>query len=249
MGSTRLPGKVLKPLAGEPMLYRIVERARRSDYIDQIVIATTGSPTDDDIVSLAKRMNVGYFRGSEDDVLGRLAGAVREFNPHIVVCLTGDNPLIDPGLIDDMIEYFSAGKYDYISSTHMQHSELWQAERTFPAGVSVQVVKATALLETDREATDLKTRGHGTLGIYHRADGKYKRGAFQSEGSYCQWRHPGMRLTVDTREDYELLGSIFEILYPSNPNFSTIDAIKLVLQRPELTSINAQIKQRIAGRK
>ncbi|MBI4680522.1 MAG: glycosyltransferase family protein [Nitrospirae bacterium] len=249
MGSTRLPAKVLKPLAGEPMLQRIVERAKLSKYIERIVIATTIKPVDDEIIKLAKKLGLDFFRGSEDDVLKRLSEAIKEYKTEVVVCLTGDNPLIDPVMIDDMLDFFFDGGFDYVASTHMHHSPLWAAERTFPVGVSVQVVKAKTLLEIDEGISEPAIREHGTFGIYHRSDNKYKLGAFQAEEEYKEWRQPNLRFTVDTHEDYELMSRIYEKLYFVDPKFSTLEAIRLVLNRPELRAINAAVIQRIASPK
>lgn len=249
MSSTRLPAKVLKPLAGAPMLQRIVERVKRAKNISRIILATTTNMVDDKIVELAKKLEINYFRGSEDDVLGRIVGTIKCFDADIVVALTGDNPLIDPVLIDDMVAYYFEGGYDYVSSTHMYHSDLWKAERSFPIGVSVQVIKASVLLEIAQETSDMSMREHGTFKIYHRCDNRYKLGDFQAEGSYADWKHPELRFTVDTPEDYELISRIYQKLYPHDPNFPTLKAIQLVLSDPILWSVNSDIKQKIAFQK
>lgn len=249
MGSSRLPGKVLKPLVCIPLLQHIVERIKSSRYIDTIILATTIKAEDDKLEEFAKNIGINYFRGSEDDVLGRVASAVRKFSPDIVVNLTGDNPLMDSSLIDDMIDFFYSGNYDYVTNTHMCQTNLWDAVKTFPFGLGVQVFKSRVILEVDEEITDMSVREHATFGIYHRSDKKYNLGAFQAEGKYREWRYPELRLTVDTIEDYELVDHIFRALYPSNPAFSTLDAIKLVVNSPSLISINSRVKQKIAYKK
>ncbi|MBI5195884.1 MAG: glycosyltransferase family protein [Nitrospirae bacterium] len=246
MGSTRLPGKVLKPLAGAPMLQRVFERAAGAGSIDRVVLATTTEKRDDVLVHLAEELGTDYYRGSEEDVLDRLAGAIKKYTPDVVVSLTGDNPLIDPVLIDDMVSFFFSKGYDYAASTHMHHSDKWMAERTFPAGISVQVIRAGIILDVSEEIKDIKIREHGTYGIYNRTDGKYKLGDFQAEGKYIEWRHPELRFTVDTPEDYELMSRIYNMLYHRNPAFSSLEAIKLVSENPELKAINAGVQQRIA---
>ena len=247
VSSTRLPGKVIMPLAGKPMLERLVERVRRAKFVGDIVLGTTVKAIDDELIRLAKKIGIKYFRGSEEDVLGRVAGAICQFQSEAVLFLTGDNPLIDPLLIDDVIDFFYTGNYDYVSSSHMHHSRHWKAERTFPIGVSVHVVKADVLLGIEKEITDANVREHATLGVYDRSDNMYKLGAFQAEGDYREWRHPELRFTVDTLKDYELMRLIFQELYPANPNFSTLEAIRLVLIDPALKSINAAVQQEFAG--
>lgn len=249
MGSTRLPGKVLNPLAGAPMLQRIIERVKASKYIHQIVLATTTNDRDDCLVELADQLGIKHFRGSENDVLNRLANAVKKYPSDILVCLTGDNPLVDPELIDDMIDFFLSGNYDYVASTHMQHSNLWDSNRTFPIGVSVQILKPKALIEIDQEISDIQIREHTTYGIYNRTDDKYKRGAFQAQGKYQAWNHPELRFTVDTPEDYTLMDLIWKSLYSGQSPFSTLDAIQMVVKDPALQAINSGIDQRIASRK
>lgn len=249
MGSTRLPGKVLNPLAGAPMLQRIIERVMASKNIDQIVLATTTNESDDCLVDLAERLGIKHFRGSEEDVLNRLSNTVQKYPSDILVCLTGDNPLVDPELIDDMIDFFLSGGYDYVASTHMQHSELWGAMRTFPIGVSVQILKPKALIEINRDISDIQIREHTTYGIYNRTDNKYKRGAFQAQGKYQAWNHPELRFTVDTPEDYALMDSIWKSLYSRQAPFSTLQAIQMVVENSALKAINSEIKQRIASSK
>jgi spore coat polysaccharide biosynthesis protein SpsF len=246
MGSTRLPGKVLKPLAGVPMLQHIIDRVRRSTYIDSIIIATTTRNADDLLYDFASDMNIYCFRGSEDDVLGRVASTIRKFRPDIVVNLTGDNPLVDASLIDDMIDFFYEGDYDYVTNTYMYQTNLWDAEKTFPFGLGIQIFRSRVMLEVDEEIKDMNMREHATFGIYHRTDNRYKLGAFQAEGKYSGWRYPDLRLTVDTVEDYELVNRIFEELYPMDNGFSTLNAIKLLINNPHLSSINAEVKQKIA---
>jgi spore coat polysaccharide biosynthesis protein SpsF (cytidylyltransferase family) len=245
MASTRLPGKVLKPLAGEPLLKQLISRVRQAKRVDAIILATTTRKNDDALVSLAKYLGIDYFRGSEEDVLSRLAGAVNQSEADVVVGLTGDNPLVDPGLIDDMIDFYYKGNYDYVSNTYMQHSNLWDAERTFPLGVGVQVCKASALLEIDREVTEIGIREHATFAIYHRNDKRYKLGAFEAVGKYKEWNHPELRLTVDTPEDYKLISKIFDDLYPEDQLFPTLDAIRLIVNDTSLKSINSRVEQKI----
>jgi len=245
MGSTRLPGKVLKPLAGVPLLQQLINRVKYAKHVDKIVLATTTNKADDVLEGIAIELGIDFFRGSEEDVLGRLAGALKAFKADVVVSLTGDNPLIDPILIDDMIRFFYKGNYDYVSNAHMQHTDLWEAERTFPIGLGVQVYKSSILLEIDEKIKKMDIREHPTFAIYHRHDNKYKLGAFSATGKYRKWNHSELRLTIDTEEDYKLISSIFEKLSLLKSNFSTLEAIKLLLNNPSLRSINKNVEQKI----
>lgn len=244
MASTRLPGKVLADLNGQPMLGRLIERVARAKVLDEIVIATTTDPQDDAIEALAGRLRVECYRGSMEDVLGRVVGACRMAEADEVVPLTGDNPLVDPALIDDVVAFFRAGRYDYVTTTHMHHSRNWGAERTFPVGVSVQVCSTKVLAHAEARTADPVEREHGTFAIYDRPE-LYRLGAFEAAGTYAAWRHPELRLTVDTSEDLALMREIFDALYPLNPGFSTAEAIQLVAGNERLRNLNQHVSQRI----
>lgn len=244
MGSTRLPRKVVADLAGKPMLERLVERVARSRRLDQVVVATTTAPEDDEIEGLAHRLGAEAFRGSVDDVLGRVLGAAQAFGAIDVVVLTGDNPLVDPTLIDDVLAFYREGGYDYVTTTHMHHSKAWRAERTFPVGVSVQAFSTTVLADAASRTTDSVVRGHASFAIYDHPE-RYRLGAFEASGRYAGWRHPELRLTVDTPEDLALMRVVFETLYPGNPAFSTGEAIRLVAADHRLQGLNGYVAQRL----
>lgn len=244
MGSTRLPGKVMADLAGRPLLERLIERVARAASVDQVVVATTTVLEDDAIEALALRLGVGCFRGSVDDVLGRILDAARAAGADDVVALTGDNPLVDPELIDDVLTFYRAGGYDYVTTTHMHHSRNWGAARTFPVGVSVQVFPARVLADAASRTDDPLVRGHASVAIYDHPE-RYRLGAFEVSGRYAEWRHPEFRLTVDTPEDLALMRAVFETLYPGTPTFSTGEAIRLVAADPRLRGLNEHVAQRL----
>lgn len=244
MGSTRLPEKVMVDLAGLPMLAHIIERLSNATRLDEIVVATTTLDADDVIEELARSHGAGVYRGSEDDILARLAGAVRDSGADILASVTGDNPYIDGSFVDDAIAFREDGGHDYVGSTHMQHSDHWHAEQTFPSGISVQVVLGSAVEEEDGTVTGTEPRALGLHAVYGRADDKYSRGAFQAEGRYASCCHPDLRLTVDTADDLTLARRVYGQLYPENALFSPIDAINLVAATPELAALGARAVQR-----
>lgn len=244
MGSTRLPEKVMADLDGLPMLAHIIERLSNSTRLDEIVVATTTLDADDVIEELARTHGAGVYRGSEDDILARLAGAVRDSGADILASVTGDNPYIDGRFVDDAITFREDGGYDYVGSTHMQHSDHWHAEQTFPSGISVQVVLGSAVEEEDGTVTETEARALGLHAVYGRADDKYQLGAFQAEGRYASCRHPSLRLTVDTPDDLTLARRVYGQLYPQNALFSTVDAINLVASTPEFLVLGARTVQR-----
>ena len=157
MTSTRLPGKVLLPLAGKPMLSRLVERLRGVRHADGLVIATTLNATDDPISALCEGLGAACHRGSEHDVLSRYADASRLHGGDVVVRITSDCPLIDPMLIDRVIDTYWEGGCDYVSN---------MLPPTWPYGMAVEVFSAAALYEANAAATQDSEREHVTPFIY-----------------------------------------------------------------------------------
>jgi spore coat polysaccharide biosynthesis protein SpsF len=244
MASTRLPGKVLADLAGKPMLERLMERVARARTVDRIVVATTTSAGDEAVARLAARLGLGCYRGSDADVLGRVLEAARAFDADDVLALTGDNPLVDPELIDDVVAFFREGGYDYVTTTHMHHSAAWSAERTFPVGVSVQVFRMAVIEDAGARTDGPVVRGHASFAIYDHPE-RYRLGAFEAAGKYAGWRHPELRLTVDQPEDLALMREIFERLGDATPDFSTHEAIRLVAGDERLRGLNRHVAQRL----
>jgi spore coat polysaccharide biosynthesis protein SpsF len=231
MTSSRLPGKVLLPLAGKPALERMIERIKRSKFIDEIVVATTTNSTDDCIADLCKKNKIGCFRGSEEDVLGRVLGAAKTYNADIIVELTGDCPVIDHRLIDQCIELFFNHQVDYASNI---------IESTFANGFDVQVFSTSVLAEVDKLTNDPIDRTHVSYYIYKHPE-RYKLYNWQAKGDYY-W--PEMRVTLDEQDDYKLLAEIYDRLYPQNKDFSALDIIKLLHQDKNLFNLNVHVRQK-----
>lgn len=231
MTSTRLPGKVLLPLAGEPMLTRLVERLRRVQRADGIVIATTTNATDDPIAALCSQLGVPCHRGSEHDVLSRYADAARLHGADVVVRITSDCPLIDPSLIDQVIAVHEEGDSDYVSN---------MLPPTWPYGMAVEVFSAAALAQAHAEATQAAEREHVTPFIYWHPE-RYRLRNVASPVDLSQHRW-----TVDTPEDYALVGRLFDHLMPTHPHFTQADVLALLDAHPDWIAINQHIQQKPA---
>ena len=231
MTSTRLPGKVLLPLAGEPMLTRLVERLRRVQRADGIVIATTTNATDDPIAALCAQLGVPCHRGSEHDVLSRYADAARLHGADVVVRITSDCPLIDPALIDQVIATHEEGSSDYVSN---------MLPPTWPYGMAVEVFSAAALAQAHAEATQAAEREHVTPFIYWHPE-RYRLRNVASPVNLSQHRW-----TVDTPEDYELVSRLFDHLMPTHPHFTQADVLALLDHYPDWIAINQHIQQKPA---
>jgi spore coat polysaccharide biosynthesis protein SpsF len=151
---------VLKPILGRPMLELQVERIRQSRLIDRVIIATTSFPQDDPIAELAARLDCPCFRGSEDDVLGRVVGALQAYDVDLHVEFQGDNPMPDALLVDAIIGYYlkHADQYDYVTNA---------LKTTYPPGAEVSVYPAHVLIDAERHAGATPLREHVGLHIHH----------------------------------------------------------------------------------
>ena len=223
LSSTRLPGKVLKPILGMPMLLRQIERVRRARGIDRLVLATSDDPSDDAIEKLCRENDIECFRGNLNDVLDRFYQAAKAVKPDYVVRLTGDCPLIDPEIIDRVIRHGIDGKFDYASNT---------IKPTFPDGLDVEVFRFGCLETSWREATLPSQREHVTPFI-HQQPGRFKIGNYAGAQNLSH-----LRWTVDETLDFELIKQIYESLYPAKPDFDTNDVLALLDRRPELKTLN-----------
>jgi spore coat polysaccharide biosynthesis protein SpsF len=226
--SRRLPQKVLLPLAGKPMLARQIERIRRARYIDELLVATSVDPSDDSLETLCEREAVACFRGSLDDVLDRFYRAAATRSPEHVVRLTGDCPLTDPAVIDQTIELYLQGGFDYASNA---------LEPTFPDGLDVEVFRFACLEAAWRDAKSLAQREHVTLFIYQNPD-RFRTGCYRNKTNLAQ-----LRWTVDEPQDYEFVKQVYEALYPANPHFTMHDVLRFSAQHPEASAVNRGIER------
>ncbi len=242
MSSSRLPGKVLMELQGAPMLARLVERVRRAKRVDEIIVATTTNPADDPVVDLARSHGVTFFRGSEEDILDRVLHAAMTYGADLIVELTGDNPLIEPLLIDAMVAFYLDNDLEYVANTAMRHTTRWEKEPTFPVGTSVEIFSTELLSRVATWTQDPLDREHVSSYIFDRPE-KFRLGAFEAVDEFDACHRPDIRLTVDTDADMRLVREIYGRLYPANPAFSLMDVVNLLTREPDLLSINGQVIQ------
>jgi spore coat polysaccharide biosynthesis protein SpsF len=231
MTSTRLPGKILLPILGKPMLELLIERLKRSKYLDTIVVATTCNPSDDPIEQLANRLSVGCFRGSEDDVLDRVLRAAHTYEADVIVEITGDCPLIDPHIVDTVIRAYQIKNVDYVSNILKQ---------TYPRGLETQVFSTTVLEKVALLTQDPVDHEHVSLYIYEHP----KIFSLYNVESALSEKDSAIRLTVDTREDFRLITAIYEHFYPTNPEFTLDDVVILLEKRKDLRDLNQNILQK-----
>ena len=231
MTSSRLPGKVVMPLAGKPAVGWIIERLKRSRYVDEVIVATTTNKTDDALVEAARNLKAKSFRGSEDDVLARVLGAAHETKADVIVEITGDCPLVDHRLVDRAIELLSEKKADFVSNNT-------SATPTFPDGFDVRVFPTAVLEQVDRLTKDPIDRVHVSYYIWTHPD-KFKVVEWKAPP---EMHGPDLRVTLDERNDYELLDAIFKKLLPKDEDFSAADVVALLRGDPSLRSMNQEVK-------
>ncbi len=231
MSSTRLPGKVLLDVVGKPVLALMIERVARVPRLDEIVVATTENPADDDLVALAGRLGVKCHRGSEDDVMSRVLDAARAHDVDVIVELTGDCPLIDPDLIQQVIDAYLAGDADYVSNA---------LERSYPIGMDTEVFATDLLSDASTRTDDPADREHVSL-FFHRHPDLYR---LRNLKAPPEWTDPHLRLTLDTAEDYGVISAIFNELYERNPAFGLDDVMRYLHSNPEIRAINRHVSHR-----
>lgn len=220
MSSSRLPGKVLSPLFGEPMIFRQIERLARARRIDRLVVATSTDGSDDALAEACAARGVAVFRGSLDDVLDRFAGALELFpEARTVIRVTADCPLADWTVVDEVIAHLEATGADYASNT--------PAERTYPHGLDVEVMRREALLDAWRDGRDPYEREHVTPYIYRRPE-TYRLEFVSRTPSLAH-----LRWTVDYPADLEFVRDVYARLYPADSAFGSDAVVALARNSSE----------------
>ena len=228
MGSSRLPGKVILPLAGEPLILRMHERVLNSKYAGQIVVAITKEEVDDKLFKLCMQNNINVYRGNTFDLLDRHFQIAKLFHAEAVVKIPSDCPLIDPEIIDKVILYYinNRNKYDFVSNLHPP---------SYPDGNDVEVISYSTLENAWINAKKDFEREHTTPYIWENPD-KFRIGNVDWEtGLDYSMTH---RFTLDYNEDYEFIKRIYDELYKKNNRFSLNDILELLEKKPEIKKIN-----------
>ena len=230
MGSSRLPGKVMMDLAGEPMLKRDINRLKRAKTLSEIVVATTVEAADDVIEDLCERSGWAWFRGSEQDVLDRYYRAALAHTADIVVRITSDCPLIEPTIVDQVVGYFmtNRGRLDYVSNR--------LPRPTFPIGLDTEVFSFQALQRAWQEDGNPAWREHVTPYIYMNPS------MFRVEGITDEVDRSYMRWTVDTSEDMDFVRKIYSRF--GSDDFSWTEVLSVLEQNPEWLEINRHVVQK-----
>ncbi len=227
-GSKRLPGKILEPIAGFPLLGWCVERLSQARGIEQVVVATSDAPGDDAVERLGQDLGFEVFRGSEDDVLERFAGAVSGFGFEHVVRVCGDSPFVDPGLVDELLSAYLAAGVDYASNV---------GERSYPRGLDAEVFSAAKLIEVERAAKEPFERAHVTPYFYQHPD------QFALLNVPGDRDHSAYRWCVDELSDLEMVRTLAGLM-GGRRDFSYLEALEMLKQNPEVAAINSAVEQK-----
>ena len=224
MGSTRLPGKVMKPICGYPMLGLLLKRLSKSNEVSKIILATTEFEEDNTIADYANELGFDVFRGSKDDVLSRYYYAATKYSPDAIVRITGDCPFVDAQLVDSIIRRFQELDVDYLSNYHPP---------SFPDGLDVSVFTFEALAFAFKNATTKFDREY--IESYIRSCGKFKLSNYENDNDYSK-----ERWTVDEEVDFKVAKNIFEYFSP-DIYFDFNMILKLLFSKPKLFEANREI--------
>jgi spore coat polysaccharide biosynthesis protein SpsF len=231
--STRLPNKIMRPLAGKPLLARMVERVTAAQLVGTVVVATTTEPVDDPIIALCLEEGLNCYRGDTNDLLDRHYRCGLNIQASTVIKIPSDCPLIDPQVIDRVIGYYLAGPeaYDFVSNLH---------PASYPDGNDVEVMTMTALETAWHEASRPLEREHTTPYIWENPQ-RFRIGNVEWETGLDYSR--SHRWTIDYEEDYQFIRTVYEGLYPVKPDFRLNDILDYLDEHPDVAAIN----QRHAG--
>lgn len=232
MTSSRLPGKHMLPILGKPILERLIDRLKRVPSLDEIVVATTTNAADDVLCELAQRVGVRFYRGSEEDVMLRVLEAARLVDADLIVEITGDCPLIDPEIVEQIIRTHLANDADYTANAEV---------RSYPDGMDTQVFSTELLAETAAITNDPDDHEHVSLYIRRHPE-KYKQLHIVSPPE-LHW--PGLGLTLDEPDDYALMKNIFEHFLPVSPEFSCLDVLRYLRANPSVVGINSHVRRNV----
>lgn len=231
VGSTRLANKVLKKIEDKTVLGHVIERVSQSKVINELIIATTDLDRDDAIKEETLKYKAKVFRGSEEDVLSRYYFAAKENNLDVVVRITSDCPLIDPKVLDEIIEFYLKNEYEVVSNASSEISN-----RTYPRGLDIEIFSFDLLENAYNNASENYHREHVTPYIYENSEKIFY---YKNNIDYSKYRW-----TLDTVEDFEAITEVYKYLYKGKHNFYLEDIINLFEKKPELYDINSHIEQK-----
>lgn len=231
MGSTRLPGKVLRPILGHPMLWHIVQRVRKAPGVTEVVVATGDRSSDDAVAEMCRSSGIAVFRGNESDVLDRFYQAARQFQGDPLLRITGDCPFADPELIGRVLAVYQSGSYDHVGVA-TGAGAIYLKEARFPDGLDAECFSLAALERAWREATDPRDREHVTPYIWR------NKHLFRCGHVFSEQDLSNLRWTVDNEVDFRVVSEAYHALYDENRPFLMKDILAYLATRTDLAAAN-----------
>lgn len=225
IGSKRLPNKVMAPIGGKPMIWHIINRLKHVKSAEQTILLTTKKHEDEVLIRIAKKHDILSFRGPTNDVLKRYFLCAEKFHADPIIRITGDCPLVDPYLIDEMISFYHSHEYDYVSNT---------LNPTYPDGLDVEIFSFKTLQRIEKITTKKSDREHVTAFIIKNKS-RFKTYNFTNKTDMS-----ALRWTVDEKQDLQLVRIIYSLM-PTNEIFSSKNVFRLFEKNPELSKINQYI--------
>jgi len=241
INSTRFPGKVIKKFGKFSSIELLINRIKKSKFVDQIILATTKNKSDDVLIKIAKKNKIDFFRGSEKDVLGRLSGALKKRKEKHVIQLTADNPFIDPEVINYICEVYLKSKVNFLTNNGFMNMK----KHFYPLGMDVSVFKRKEIIKISKMTANSEDREHPTLFFYRAGRKKFK---IKNINILKKWKKNFIpRLTFDTKEDYNLLKIIFNHFNKKNTNiyFNLEMIMNYLSKNKKLLNLNKKIKHKI----
>ena len=229
-GSERLPNKVLLPVLGKPILYWLIKRIKKIRSIDKIILATTLNKSDDILVKFAIKNKIKFFRGSENNVVKRLYDAAKKFNLKNILEITGDCPIIDINIIEQLLDIYKKNSVEYVNNCNY---------RSYPDGMDVQIFDLNALKKTIKQTKNKIELEH--VGLYQMRNPK----KFKTINMIAPKNlfFPLLGLTLDEKKDYILLKKIIEYFGKKNPYFTCEEIIRLLSHKKKWNKINSGVKR------
>ena len=214
----------------------MIERVMRSRYVKEVMVATTNLPEDQPLFELAQQKAISCYRGSPTDVLARITDAAHLSKADLIVELLGDNPLVHADLIDEVIEFYQSGPFDYVANVTTEYPHAGANLKKFPVGIRVQVLSVGILEQCEREAHTLYYRENSTTYIYENPQA-FRLGYFEAKGHWESLNRPELTFAVNYQKNLDLVSCIFETAYPCDSNFSLSEVIKVYDSNPDLKDL------------
>lgn len=220
LSSSRLPNKNMMRILDIPMIEHMVRRVQAARKVDEVIITTSVKPSDDPLATLAQRLGVECYRGPLDNIMARIAGCASHYGCDTIVELLGDNPLIHSNLIDDVVNLFEKGAYDYAATVTKEYPVSEQERKLFSIGVRVQVYSRLAAEDYTKYPEYINNdKKHPCAYLFENPD-RYKIGYLEAKGVWAFMNRPELTFAVNYRKNFEMIRSIFEKNYPHDGNFS-----------------------------